>query len=279
MDYQELLARFEEYMVGLGMAPATIANYVADVQNFAVWFVNLAGECLPDVNADQVSHYCQTLYQQGRSKSTINRRLQAVRKFYDFLGHVGLSTYNPARDVERVDEHSDTSPRVLTADEVNKLLQVSREGIDGLARRDHALLLLLLDTGIKVRELVDLRLEDLDLNVGTGYVWIGDDLQSGGRGLSLGAETCAALRTYLRVRASVPGVDHLFVSRQGESLSVRTVQRLVASYAHTAGLEGVSAQTLRYTFAHDVLEERDVSEVARMLGLRDTDGARRYTDL
>jgi site-specific recombinase XerD len=80
------------------------------------------------------------------------------------------------------------------------------------------------------------------------------------------------------VRVAAPGIDALFVSRQGQPLSVRTVQRLVSSYARAAGLDGVSAQALRYTFAHDALIERDAVEVARLLGLRDAAGVQRYLD-
>jgi site-specific recombinase XerD len=279
MGESSLPAAFEEHLVGVGLAPATIANYLADVHNFTTWFTESTQGLRPvaDVTAEEIRRYCQSLQKQGRSTSTVNRRLQAVRKFYDFLGHVGLVTRNPARDVERVNECSHTLPRILTADEVNRLLRAVGDGKDSLVRRDRAILLVLLDTGIKVRELVDLRVDDLDLDVGTGYLWIGQDLQSGGRCLTLGAETCASLRAYLRVRASAPSVAQLFVSRQGQSLSARTVQRLVSSYARAAGLEGVSAQTLRSTFAHDALEERDLSQVARMLGLRDASSVRRYT--
>jgi site-specific recombinase XerD len=279
MSERGLLARFEDHLASSGMASATIINYLADIRSFSSWFgdVQSNGGFPSQVGAEHVRHYCQSLRRQGRSTSTINRRLQAVRKFYDFVEHIGLASRNPARDVERVNERSDTSPRILTADEVNKLLHAVSDK-DSLQRRDRAILLLLLDTGIKVRELVGLRVDDLDLSVGTGYVWIGEDLQSGGRCLALGSETCAALRTYLRIRASAPGVDRLFVSRQGQSLSVRTVQRLVSNYGRAAGLEGVSAQTLRYTFAHDALEERDPAQVARTLGLRDLTSARRYLD-
>ena len=280
MVKEDLLARFEEYIVGLSLAPATIANYLADVQNFSTWFheFTLGRVQVQKASTEHVRHYCQSLRQQGRSTSTINRRLQAVRKFYDFVVQTGLSVHNPARDVERVNEHATPSPHFLTADKVNRLLRAVSTKANGLMRRDRAILLLLLDTGIKVHELVDLRVDDLDLDVGTGYVWVGQDLQSGGRCLTLGSESCASLRAYMRVRASVPGAERLFVSRQGRPLSVRTVQRLVSGYAHVAGLEGVSARTLRYTFAHDALEARDLSEVARMLGLRDATGVQRYLE-
>jgi site-specific recombinase XerD len=276
----DLLARFEEHLVSLQMAPATVSNYVADIRDFSGW-LDSQGDgdvSLLDVSAQFVRRYCHALRIQGRSSSTINRRLQAARKFYDFAGYVGLVSHNPAREVARVDERSAVPSRVLAADEVRKLLRAVGNGAGGLSRRDRAILLLLLDTGIKVRELVDLRVEDLNLDVGTGYVLVGQDLQSGGRYLTLGPETCAALRAYMRFRAPASRVDHVFLSRQGLPLSVRSVQRLVGNYAEVAGLQGVSAHTLRYTFAHDALDEHDPMEVAKMLGLRDTTGVRRYLD-
>jgi site-specific recombinase XerD len=278
MDADVLLARFEEHIVGLGMAPATIANYIADLQNYTSWYgSSRAGDSsLLEATDRHIRRYCHSLRRQGRSASTVNRRLQAVRKFYDFAIHANLCSHNPARDVDRVSEASASSPRILDLDEVNLLLHAVGEGTDSLSRRDRAVLLVLLDTGIKVRELVDLCMEDVDLEVGSGYLWVGEDLESGGRCLALGSESCAALRGYLRVRVAAPGIDALFVSRQGQPLSVRTVQRLVSGYARAAGLDGVSAQALRYTFAHDALHERDLAEVARLLGLRDIAGMQRY---
>ena len=242
MGADELLARFEEHIVGLGMAPATIANYVADLQNYAGWYEGSSVEYLSllEASARHIRRYCHSLRRQGRSASTINRRLQAVRKFYDFAVQEDLCTHNPARDVERVSDRASSSPRILDPGEVNQLLRAVGEGTDSLSRRD------------------------------------GENLESGGRCLTLGPEACAALRGYLRVRAAAPGVDALFVSRQGQPLSARTVQRLVSNYARAAGLDGVSAQALRYTFAHDALEDRDLAEVARLLGLRDTAGVQRY---
>jgi integrase/recombinase XerD len=279
MDDKDLQARFEEYLVGSGMSPATIANYLVDVRGFSRWLSssNAREPALLSVDADRVRYYCRFLRRQGRSISTINRRLQAVRKFYDFLEQANLFPHNPARDVERLNKYSQALPRVLTADEVRELLRAVGNGSDGLARRDRAILLLLLETGLKVSELVGLRVDDVVLDVGSGYVLVGKDLESGGRCLLMGSEVCAALRACMRVRAPAAGVDNLFVSRQGLPLSVRSVQRMVSGYAQSAGLEGVSVHTLRHTFAHEVLQEtQDFSEVARMLGLRDVAGVRRY---
>ena len=279
MAVSNWLMRFEEHLVGAGMAPATIANYLADIRDFTDWLPAFSlSDVFPlGVTVDDVRRYCQSLRLQGRSASTINRRLQAVRKFYDLLVQTGFSPCNPAREVARVSGQEGASPRILTGEEVGALLHAVGGEMDAIRRRDRAILRLLLDTGLKVSELVGLQMEDLVLDVGRGYVFVGQDLESGGRCLPIGSETCAVLRSYLRVRAPAPTVEHLLVSRRGFRLSERSVQRLVSNYARSAGLQGVSAHTLRYTFAHDVLEDRDLSEVARMLGLRDAADARRYS--
>jgi integrase/recombinase XerC len=281
MAQENLLAQFEEHMVKADLAPATVANYLVDIRDFHTWLggLNMPDTSLLDANVQRIRRYCRSLRLQGRSGATINRRLQALRKFFDFVVQAGLSPHNPARDVERFDERSAAPPRVLTPDQVRALLRAVGDGADSLTRRDRAILLLLLETGLKVGELVALRVEDVVLEAGQGYVLVGQDLGSGGRCLAIGAEACAALRACLRVRVSAPGVEELFVSRQGRPLSVRSVQRLVSGYAQLAGLEGVSAYALRYTFAHDAWEEtQDLPGMARLLGLRDMADIRRYTD-
>jgi site-specific recombinase XerD len=139
-----------------------------------------------------------------------------------------------------------------------------------------------------------------------GRVLVGQNHRSHGRWLALGSEISVALQAWMQAYSHVwvregggnndqpgqrpldagpasidpPVTGHLFVNRQGQALSVRSVQRLVSHYARGAGLEGVSTQTLRYTFARRAFLERDgdLSEVARMLGLRDVAGVRRYLD-
>ena len=147
------LACFEEYLVGLGMAPATIANYLADIRSFSDWLPgsHLSNAFILGVDGDHVRRYCQSLRLQGRSASTINRRLQAVRKFYDFAVHMGWSSHNPAREVDRFSENPAVPPRVLTGDEARRLMRAIGDGMGAISRRDRAILgLLLLNSLIMV---------------------------------------------------------------------------------------------------------------------------------
>jgi len=270
--YADLLARFEEYLVATGLAPTTITNYLADLRGFAQWWAETQGKgvSLLTVTADGIRRYRRDMARRGWAPATINRRLQGIRKFFSFAVTTGLLPTNPAAEVSRVNEQRSAPSRILTPAELGQLLAAVRSNNGSQSRRDYALLQVLVETGIKVSDLVDLRLEDVELGVGEGYLLVGSSLATGGRCLPLGPTVCAALRSYLRVRAPAPGVTHLFLNREGRPISPRTVQRLVSTYARAAGLTGVSAHTLRQTFAYTAMEESgDPKAVARLLGLRE----------
>jgi integrase/recombinase XerC len=284
-----------------------VVNYIADVKCFGDWVDaefkwakdgsgaagrrDVRDETLTrEVSAEHVRQYCWALHREGRTVSTINRHIQALRKFYDFVEQSGLSSCNPARAVERLEEPGMVSPKSLTDDEMDRLLDAVRESDSALACRDGAILMLLVETGLKVGELVELKIGDLEFEDARasldpqGTLVVGQD-NSSERRLALGAGVCEALQTCIRMRS--PGLGkvgeekdgHLFVNRQGQPLSVRSVQRLVSHYARGAELEGVSTRTLRHTFARRVLEMNlDPVQVAEMLGLRDVAGVRRYLD-
>lgn len=270
--YDDLLAYFEEYLVATGLSPTTITNYLADFRLFAQWWVEAQGQGVSPLTAtpDNIRRYRRDMVRREWAPSTINRRLQGIRKFFSFAVAAGLLPTNPAAEVSRVNGQGSAPARILTQAELGRLLAAVRGKNGSQARRDYALLQVLIETGIKVSDLVDLRLEDVELGVGEGYLFVGDSLETGGRCLSLGPTVCAALRGYLRVRAPAAGVAHLFLNREGRPISPRTVQRLVSTYSRAAGLTGVSAHTLRQTFAYAAMEESgDPQAVARLLGLRD----------
>jgi integrase/recombinase XerC len=273
-----LLVRFEKYLVRLGLSPATVVNYLADMRGVARWCVELGRDCsLLNLTADDVRAYCRHLrVGRGLSPATVNRHLQAIRKFCDFARQSNLMENNPAADVRPM-QAPPTSRRALDADEIARLLEAAQAGRPSLVKRDYAIIQLLLQTGIKVGELTELQLTDIELTDGRGTLTVTGNGGNSHRCIPINVPACQALQEYLRVRPPSPGVKHLFLSQEGNSISTRTVQRLINIYTRAADLTGISAQTLRYTFATSMLKETsDVATVANLLGHRSVETTLRY---
>jgi site-specific recombinase XerD len=276
----QLLISFQEYLVRQGMSPATVKNYLADLRVFARWYDahREDGVSLLAFSAAELRTYRTEMSSNGLSPSSVNRRLQALRKFGQYAVESGLLPHNPAQDVARLRTERSSPPCALAAGEADALLEaVLAEAKPSQVQRDYAIVLTLASCGVRLREVVDLRLEDVELGVDEGYVMIGPSAAEGGRVIPFGAATAAALKAYLRVRPNVPGVDYFFLNREGRPISQRTVQRLVARYAQAADLENVSPQTLRTTFAHAMFEgTKDMKIVAQLMGHRSTAVTARY---
>jgi len=274
----DLLARFEEYLLRLGLSPATVVNYLADMRGFARWCVESGrGGSLLSLTAADVQTYCQHLQTERRlSAATVNRHLQAIRRFCDFARQADLMASNPAAEVKLI-QASPSSRRALDADEIARLLEAAQAGRPSLVRRDYAIIQLLLQTGIKVGELTGLQLADVELMDGRGTLTVKGNGGNSHRRIPLNASVCQALQAYLQVRPPAPEAQHLFLSQEGRSISARTVQRLIHVYTRAADLKGVSAHTLRYTFAISMLAETgDVAMVANLLGHRSVETTLKY---
>jgi integrase/recombinase XerC len=268
--HSQLLISFEEYLVGCGMSPATVKNYLADINNFGRWCRSQDedGTGLLRCSSADLRAYRDQMSDEGLSPHTVNRRLQALRKFGQFAIEAGLREQDPARDVDRLRPGCIQSPRVLSDAQAEELLEVVQvRAKPSRVKRDYAIVMTLLTCGLRLRELVDLRLKDVELGVDEGYLMVGASAVEGGRVIPFGMAPTAALKAYLRTRPNVPEEDRLFLSREGRPISPRTVQRMVTRYAEAAGLQDVSVRTLRATFARAMLEgTEDIEAVARLMG-------------
>lgn len=282
-NVEELFTRFEEHLTRLALASRTIVNYLADLRTFARWHANVKGSAssLLELTPDDIREYRRHMQNnEGWAPATINRRLQAVRKFYSFAMETGLIESNPASEVKLIPIPASNSPRALAPEEATSLLQAVQEGRPSLVKRDYAIIQLLLQTGIKLGELTRLHLSDVQLQGdGEGLLLVGENDGSRCRRIPLNPFACAALQDYLRVRPSSDGADNLFLSQGGDCISVRTIQRLIHVYTRAAGLEDVSAHVLRRTFAVFTLADTgDISLVSRLLGHRSRETTAKYLE-
>ena len=285
-NIEGLLTQFEEHLTRSALASITIANYLADLRTFARWHFGVRGEAsaLLELMPDDIREYRRHMQiNEGWTPATINRRLQAIRKFYSFTTETGLTKSNPASGVRLITIPRPSPPRTLAPEEVAGLLQTIQEGPPSQVKRDYAIIQLLLQTGIKLGELTELHLADVQLQGnGEGVLLVGGGNPREGNGnrcrqVPLNSQACAALRDYLRIRPPSTSTENLFLSREGNCISKRTVQRLIRVYTQAADLEDVSAHALRHTFAVSTLADTgDISLVSRLLGHRCLETTAKY---
>lgn len=279
----ELLVQFEEHLVLTQLSPSTVVNYLADLRTFIRWGVNGAdaGFSLATLTSDAIRAYRSYLFEDKRcAASTVNRRLQALRKFCAFAVQTGLLASNPAEGVSLVQEgESHATPAPLTGEQVEALLKSSSSEQPSLARRDTAILMLLLHTGLRVNELVELRLDDVQFEYPGVHLTVRNSRHSQPRNIPLEGEARHTLYDYLSVRPNVEDEEHLFLNREGRPLSVRSVQRIVSACARAASLENVSPQSLRRTYASRLLAATgDLALVSKRLGHQNLATTMRYVN-
>lgn len=264
---------FFDYLAGeRGASSLTLKSYRSDLEQFQVF---LARHGVPSIDAADprlIRAYLAHLHQLGLRKSSIGRKLSAVRSFFRFLVRRGGLAKNPAKDVGSP-KISKTLPSFLPHDEIAQLLD-SKPRKSGEGERDRAILETFYATGIRCAELHALDLADIDRSSGTIRV-----MGKGGkeRVVPIGDQALAAIDAYLPLR----GVRHgpLFLNRRGGRLTVRSIHRIVKARARAAGvIRRVSPHTLRHTFATHLLDAgADLRFIQELLGHARLSTTQKYT--
>ncbi|MFO7898854.1 MAG: tyrosine recombinase XerC [Planctomycetota bacterium] len=257
----------------------TIRAYSGDVVEFVRFSDRGDGLRPGDIDHLLLRSYLARLRGEGRSRSTIARKLSAVRSFLRFLVREEVIEENPAADV-RTPRKSKRLPATLDETEVRRLLE-QPDPATFLGARDRAILEVLYSTGMRAGELVGANLDDLDL--------IGEVIRVRGkrkkeRLAHLGSYAVAALSAYLDARRRHPKAPRfdrraLILNRSGGRLTARSVRRLLTKHLKRAGLEPrISPHTLRHSFATHLLDHgADLRSVQELLGHESLQTTQVYT--
>jgi integrase/recombinase XerC len=280
---QQALAGFLRYLaLERNASPHTVKSYREDLQQAAAFFAEHLRNDSPPVEritTRVIRSYLAWLHEQKYARTTIARRLAAVRSWFKFLCRQGTLTANPA-DGLRGPKQDRRLPHFLTEDHLLKLLDAP--GADeGFGLRDRAILETLYSAGLRVSELTGLNVDDVDLDAGVATVR--------GKGkrerlVILGKPAARALRLWLESRRQLLSQKQLsapavFLNKNGTRLTTRSVGRLVAKHLQRAGLDPrTSPHTLRHSFATHLLDRgADIRCVQELLGHRSLSTTQVYT--
>lgn len=286
---KDYVALYLEYLlVELGLAENTRRAYARDLKLLQEYLdYEQPGELIYAGRQDIIG-YLQDLKGEGRSASTIARRLAAIKGFYQFLQTEGYLKENPAEAIE-ASKRGLQLPRYLSLEEIELLLEQPNLGtLQGY--RDRTMLEVLYATGMRVSELMNIPVSSVHLD---WELLVAYGKRNKERMIPLGKTALRYLRTYLdQVRPELAKksqektisrkkIDNLFLNRNGQPMSRIRFYQLLEAYAKEAGItKKISPHVLRHSFATHLLNNgADLRVVQELLGHADISTTQIYTHI
>ena len=276
----DLVRAYENYLTKVKQASAnTVSSYMRDIRQFSSWLHDQEGIDVVDAKQLHITGYVDFLRQDGRSGATLSRAVASLKNFYSYLVSSGFVEATPVSDIH-VDRGEKKLPSVLTGREI-ELLLAQPVPIDAKGIRDKAMLEVMYATGIRVTELINLDVEDVNLEIGV--------IKCAGakktRAIPLYPAALKALIAYMQEARSFLVSDSeenaLFVNVNGSRMSRQGFWKILKHYQATAHIEKeITPHTLRHSFAVHLLENgADIGAVQELMGHSDISSTQLYTHM
>jgi integrase/recombinase XerD len=253
------------YLPARNYARRTRTEYLSDIKELVAFLENAGVSRVGDVNLPHLERYQAEMDNRGLTGSTRKRKTISIRTFFNFLHSWGYVSINISdRLIPPFSENP--IPRVLTQAEYQRLLAAYSPNI-----RDTAIIEMLLQTGIRLSELILLKTQDINLPEDNemGMVRIVGGGGRRGRNLPLNSKACQAVKAYLQTQNGATNTN-IFVNRFGKPLGARGVQKMVQKRLARAGIHDASVHSLRHTFAvQQLIKGTSAKTIQEVLGHQD----------
>lgn len=263
----DLVNRYINYISNKKLSSNTLDAYIRDIKKFHE-FVMSKSDNIEQVDVVIVMAYVQHLKESGKANSSIIRNIVSIRNFYKYLIYIGEIDINPviqyqSPKVKRI------LPAILTVDEVDKLLSMpdceSNKGI-----RDKCMMEVMYATGIKVTELLNLTIYDINMKL--SYVKCKGSKEKE-RIIPIGSYGIKWIENYLKVRSelNINNLDFLYFNLHGDKMTRQGFWKIVKQYAEEAQInKPINSYTIRHSFAVHLLQNgADIRTIQELLGHSD----------
>ena len=277
----DLIRAYENYLVKVKQASNnTVCSYMRDIRQFSQWLDHVGAVDILNASQLNISKYLAHLQEQGKSGATASRALASLKNFYAYLVSTGFLEASPISDEIHVDRGEKKLPQVLTGKEV-ELLLAQPSCVDPKGYRDKAMLEVMYATGIRVSELIDLNLDDVNLEL--GILKCSNSKKT--RAIPLYPAALRALSVYIKevrlLMIADPLETALFVNIGGSRMSRQGFWKILKFYQAKAGIEKeITPHTLRHSFAVHLLENgADLGSLQELMGHSDISSTQMYAHM
>ena len=277
---EEYLESFVLYMASIREnSHNTVVSYKRDIANYIDYLKENGIKSLGKADKMTVISYLLQMKKEGKAASTVARNLASIRAFYGYMVSMGEKIKDPTVSVSPppIDKKQ---PEFLTAKEAELLLnQPKTAEVKGM--RDKAMLELLYATGIKVSEITELTVDDINLKQG----FLRCSTKTHERVVPIGRKAVSAVRLYLdksRPKLAVhDSIRYLFLNRNGTKMSRQGFWKILKGYGKSAGIKkAITPYTIRHSFAMHLLENgADLEAIRQLLGHNEISSTQVYSKI
>lgn len=280
-NIKTLISDFVNYLKKQDLSENTIKSYQSDLVIFFKWYSETYTEdVIEKITSHHLNFFRDQITHERFKTASINRKIQTLRKFFSFLVVKKVIRTNPSKAIKFIRKTKPTSPNALNKQEVHALLSGAGNSPHGLGSRNYALVQLMLQTGLRVSEVINLQWQDITIYERSGSVRVVDSKGHKERTVPLNSTARKAISSYIQDR-ELEMITPLFLSKQGELPTARSIQKLVSNLARRAKVTRikVSPHVLRHTFATNYLRTNPecLVELAALLGHESLDTTAIYT--
>ena len=261
--------QFVDYLSGLRRAHATILAYSKDIDQLMGFLKDLGKKSASDVEKVDLEAFLKKLSVDGYTPKSLSRKINSIKTFYRFLKLQNSLTVNPAAEITHP-KYEIKPPRVLSKMEYRALRDAARGDI-----RTYAIIELFLQTGVRIGELANLKLEDIREN----ELHIAPQEGHAERNVPFNKAAKTAIDNWLNIRPKSEN-PALFITKTGKPLLVRNIRTTIDRYFKLAGIENSKVNDLRHTFiAHHLAAGTPLTVISKLVGHKRLSTTEKYLDL
>lgn len=278
-DDKQLLSNFlAQLTIEKRASQYTVKSYKRDLNCLSTYCESKSISLWTDLKQTDIRSYMASRHRQGLSSTSLQRELSAIRSFFNFLLKNQLTDNNPGQYI-KAPKKTRKLPKTLDVDQIKSLLEAGTNST--IEIRDLAMFELFYSSGIRLSELAQLNLTDIDLTDKTLMVRSGKGGKS--RMLPIGSKAVAAINTWLehRIKSITSTETALFISTRGTRLGQRSIELRLKQWCKKKGIaENIHPHMLRHSFATHLLESsQDLRAVQELLGHSNISTTQIYTHL